>query len=640
MLFDRHLQLPVMRRAWRQRLTRISHLGPRYRDLSTEELRRDSLSLRYRAISGEPAARLMPEAYALMREAAERTLGLRHYDVQLFGGIALYDGSVAEMQTGEGKTLTATLPLYLAALMDFGAHLATANDYLAERDARLMGPAFELLGMQVGTLQSASDKRERRRAYRCDVTYGAAREFGFDFLRDRLRRGESASNHGDLLGRMLGCEEVSEDSQSIQRELYFMLVDEADSVLIDEARTPLIVSSVPADSIDSAPALYRWSAAFADGFRRDDDYEFDSQSKSVALTRGGRRRVREQARPDELSSIPLFDLYEYVERAVRVALEFRRDQHYVVRDGQIVIVDESTGRLADGRKWRDGLHQAIEAREGLEVTVKTGDAARITVQDFFLLYSHLAGMTGTATSSRGEFRGIYELNTQIVPTNRTVQRVQLPDRVFGSAEAKWEAVVEETGQIHATGRPVLIGTRSIHKSELLSELLTLAGIPHEVLNANRHAEEAEIVAAAGTLGKVTVATNMAGRGTDIKLGEGVCELGGLHVTGTELHDSQRIDRQLYGRCARQGDPGSYRQYAALDDDVLLGGLSNRKSTRYRTLGQTLKGELAGKARLFRRAQLRIERQHYRQRKMLLHQEKQRREVQKEMGQDPYLDSPS
>ncbi len=611
--------------------------GRDYQGLSPAELRCASLSLRYRVVSGEPAERLLPEAYALMREAAERTLGLRHYDVQIYGGIALFERSIAEMQTGEGKTLTATLPLYLAALSGDGAHLATANDYLAERDARCVMPAFELLGMSVGILRSASSRDERRAAYQCDITYGAAREFGFDFLRDRLRNEGGELLPGERLRRMLGGEDTDEGTAPLQRGLNSMLVDEADSVLIDEARTPLVVSSAAADSQESA-AIYGWSATLSSQLG-DQDYLYEPQHKSVSLTSAGRRKVRDETRPPALSRTPLFDLYEHVERAIRVRIEFHRDQHYVVRDGRIVIVDERTGRLADGRQWRDGIHQAVEAGEGVPITVRAGDAARVTVQDFFLLYPRLAGMTGTAVSSRRELRSIYGLETRVIPTHRPVQRAQWPLRVFGTGEQKWQAIVEEICKLHRTGRPVLIGTRSISKSERLSASLAEAGIEHHVLNANRHAEEAQIVAAAGSLGRVTVATNMAGRGTDIQLGEGVAELGGLHVIGTELHDSERIDRQLYGRCGRQGDPGSFRQYAALDDEVLRVGFGGRASDRYRARGEKARQELAGCAQLVRRAQRRIERMHFQQRRQLLFQEKQRRAIQQEMGQDPYLDAP-
>lgn len=623
---------------WSPLVSHIKSLQRGHAKLSDNDLRRESLSLRYRALSGDALQRLLPEAYALMREASGRTLGMQHFDVQLLGGIAMHHGSVAEMQTGEGKTLTATLPLYLAALADKGAHLATANDYLAARDAELMRPAYELLGMSVGVVQASTSRPQRKDAYRCDITYAASREFGFDFLRDRLLAGRSGDRPRDLLGGLLGEASHNMSVEPVQRELNFVLVDEADSILIDEARTPLIVSSLPGNSQDAAAALYAWAATVAKEFEEPVDYEYDHKERSVTLSALGRRKVRELDKPELLATIAMFDMYEHVERAIKVAREFFIDRHYVVRDGEVVIVDENTGRLAEGRKWRDGIHQSVEAKEGLEVTVKTGEAARVTVQDFYTQYHALCGMTGTAASSRRELKRIYGSGVHVIPTNRRCQRETWPDRVFGTSEAKWHAVVAEVAELHQQGRPVLIGTRSIDKSEDLSKLLAGAGIEHDVLNAHRHAEEAEIVARAGHFGKVTVATNMAGRGTDIKLGEGVDELGGLHVICTELHESARIDRQLIGRCARQGDAGSYRQFMSLDDDIIRAGFGPQIAKRYQALGQRQSADFHRFARLLRSAQAKVERQHYRQRRLLLYHEKERRKMQLQMGQDPYLDA--
>ena len=621
----------------RRVLGQMAAFESRFRGLPDKELRRTSLALQYRAFSGECLRNLLPEAFALVREASERTMGKRQYDVQVLGGVAIHARSVAEMQTGEGKTLTAMLPLYLAAVLGKGAHLATANDYLAERDATLTRDAYGLLGMSVGVIQASTARPERQRAYACDITYGAAREFGFDFLRDRMLAGRAEGDQRDLLGRMLGHGDKGGRGDPIQRELHFMLVDEADSILIDEARTPLIVSTLPGNSQHTAAALYRWSAKQALKFEEPGDFEHDVAARSVTLKATGRQLARALPREGELSAVPLFDLYEHIERAVLVQRSFRRDQQYIVRDGEVVIVDENTGRLAEGRKWRDGLHQAVEAREGLEVTVETGEAARVTVQDFFRRYERLAGMTGTVASSSGELQQIYELRTQVIPTNRPVQRVVMHDRVLPDADAKWQTVAEEARRINATGRPVLIGTRSIEKSQHLSQLLSAAGVEHEVLNAHRHAEEAAIVATAGHFSKVTVATNMAGRGTDIELEEGVAELGGLHVIGTELHESARIDRQLMGRCGRQGDPGSFQQFMALDDEILVAGLGLLRATRFRRKCEAQSDELDNLAGVFRKAQRSVEQQHFRQRRMLLYHEKRRRESQREMGQDPYLD---
>ncbi len=619
-------------------LRRIAALEPQLLDSDNDELRRRSLALRYRALSGEPGRRLLPEAYALMRESARRTLNMRHFEVQLLGGIAMHCGAIAEMQTGEGKTLTATLPLYLAGLAGQGAHLATANDYLATRDATLVRPAFELLGLTVGAIETATPRRQRRQAYRCDVTYAASREFGFDFLRDRLLMGRAADRREDLLGRMLGQADDAAILEPVQRELRFCLVDEADSILIDEARTPLIVSSLPGDSADAAVALFHWSAQVASQFGTPKDFEFEHRRRTITLTAAGRRMVRELPKPDPLSTVGMLDLYEHVERAILVEREYLCDRHYVLRDGEVVIVDEFTGRLAEGRKWRDGIHQAVEAKEGVRVSLHSGEAARVTVQDFFLQYRQLAGMTGTAASSTAELRRIYRLKVRVIPTHRSCRRQRWPDLLFGNSDAKWQAVVEEVRNLIAQGRPVLIGTRSIDKSEQLSQLLTEAGIAHQVLNARQHATEAETVARAGERERVMVATNMAGRGTDIKLGPGVAELGGLHVICTELHESARIDRQLAGRCARQGDPGSSRQFLALDDDILRTGLGTKKADRLRELGKRLPNPSPSLTRLLWRAQAKVERENFRQRRRLLYHHKERRRVQQQMGQDPYLDA--
>ncbi len=624
---------------WASLLPKIAALEPELQKLDDHQLRKRSLSLRYRAKSGEPLARLLVEGYALVREAGRRALGMRHFDVQLLGGIAIFHRSIVEMQTGEGKTLTATLPLYLHALMGRGAQLATVNDYLARRDAEWMRPLYKLLGMSVGTIETQMPQNERRKAYACDITYGTAKEFGFDFLRDRLLLRRISEGQTDLLGGMLGKDHAAVNEKPVQGDPYFALVDEADSILIDEARTPLIISALPTEEEKLAVECYKWSTSVIHEFVEDEDYEYDHEKKKADLTREGRQKVRLMSKPPELDTVGMVNIYQYIERAIIVDREYHLDRQYVVRDGEIVIVDEFTGRLSEGRKWRDGIHQAVEAKQGVEVTVATGQAARITVQDFFLRYEHLAGMTGTALGSARELRRIYRCHVLPIPTNRPAIRRQLPDRVFGDADAKWAAIVEEVCQEHATGRPVLIGTRSIDKSEILSKLLSAAKIEHKILNANHVAEEADIVARAGLHGKVTVSTNMAGRGTDIKLGEGVHDLGGLHVICTEMHDSSRIDRQLIGRCGRQGDPGTYRQYLALDDDLLLAGLGPEKSIKYKELGEESSGPFEHLARLFRKAQRIVEKRHFRQRKAMMYFEKERKKTQREMGQDPYLDTP-
>jgi preprotein translocase subunit SecA len=623
---------------WASLVPEINALEPEMLKLSDPQLRKRSLSLRYRAKSGEPLGRLLVEGYALVREAARRTIDMRHFDVQLLGGIAMFHKSIVEMQTGEGKTLAATLPMYLYALVGKGCHLATVNDYLARRDAEWMGPVYKALGLSVGVVETQMSQDDRRKGYRSDVTYGTAKEFGFDFLRDRLLLRRIAEGQGDLLGGMLG-QRGETNEKAVQGPAYFALVDEADSILIDEARTPLIISALPSEEEMRERECYKWSSEVAGQFVDEEDYEFDHEKKTVELTREGRQKVRLLSKPQALDAVGMVDIYRFIERAILVEREYTLDRQYVIRDGEVVIVDEFTGRLAEGRKWREGIHQAVEAKADVEVTVATGQAARITIQDFFLRYEKLAGMTGTAMDSARELRKIYRCHVVPIPTNRPAIRQRLRAQVFGTAEAKWAAVVEEVCQLHAKGRPALIGTRSIDKSEQLSRLLAARGIEHQVLNANHIAAEAQIVAEAGLPGKVTVSTNMAGRGTDIKLGGGVAGLGGLHVILTEMHDASRIDRQLSGRCGRQGDPGTFRQYLALDDDLVLAGLGPKKADRLEALGQQAHGPLDHLSRLFRKAQRKVERRHFRQRRALMYFEKERKKMQRQMGQDPYLDTP-
>jgi preprotein translocase subunit SecA len=632
---------PTQRRLaqWGQIMPQIAAFEQEMQKDSDKELRKRSLSLRFRAKSGERLTALLPEAYALVREASRRATGMRHYDVQIIGGISLFHGAIAEMETGEGKTLTASLPLYLHALVGKGAHLATVNDYLAARDAEITRPTYELLGMSVGVVLTPDSQDARREAYGCDITYGTSKEFGFDFLRDRLLLRRLGHQQADFLGDGSSHRYDQGGDRPVQRGQHFCLVDEADSILIDEARTPLIIGSLGDKALEQIVATYRWAAAAAEKFEEDTHFEIDDDTKQVELNSAGRQQLRSIPQPEIMRSVGLVDLYQYVERAIKVRKDFHLDRQYVVRDGEIVIVDENTGRLAEGRKWRDGIHQAIEAKEGIEVSVPTGQAARITVQDLFLRYRHLAGMTGTAASASTEFRRIYKIRVMAVPTNRPVQRKRLPDLIFGTADEKWRAIVDDVVAMHRLGRPVLIGTRSIDKSQLLSTMLKAAGIEHRVLNAHQVAEEAQIVAEAGQRGKVTVATNMAGRGTDIKLDPSVRELGGLHVICTELHDSARIDRQLMGRCGRQGDPGSVRQYMSLDDDVLKNGLGPDAAERYKQAGSTKRGVIQGYDRVLQKAQRAVERKHFRDRTVLLHHEKERKKIQREMGQDPYLDTP-
>ncbi len=623
---------------WIQQLRQVNRLEESRRQMTFPQLKKEARSLQYRVRSGESPLDIIPETYSLIREAGRRALNMRHYDVQILGGIALAHGCIAEMQTGEGKTLTATLPLILHSLAGKGAHLATVNDYLAERDAQWMEPLFKMLGISVGIVLTPDQQDQRRKAYASDVTYGTAKEFGFDFLRDRLLLRAAGRLVDGFLGAGSDQRWSSAGDSPVQRGMHFCLVDEADSILIDEARTPLIIGSLGDEAREIIIAMYQWAAENAPAYLEDEHYTVDPETRKIELTAKGRQLVRSLPRNETMRGAPMIDLYEFTERAIRVLRDYHLERQYVIVDEEIVIVDEFTGRLAEGRKWRDGIHQAVEAKEKLEVSVPTGQAARITIQDLFLRYQHLAGMTGTAATSARELRKIYRTPVIQVPTNRPPQRVQLPDRVYGTMTEKFKAIVEEVKEIHALGRPILIGTRSIDKSNLLAGMLRDEGLTVDVLNANEIAREAEIVAQAGRLGQITVATNMAGRGTDIKLKDEIRELGGMFVICTELHDAARIDRQLIGRCGRQGDPGTYRQYLSLDDDILKNAFGLKKADVYRRVGENASGALPGYVTVIRRAQRKVERKHFRDRMTLLYHEKERTKIQKEMGQDPYLDT--
>ncbi|MDR2170110.1 MAG: translocase [Planctomycetaceae bacterium] len=638
---------------WSAALDRINKLEKRRIELSDHEIRKESLSLRYRIRSGEPAWGILPEAYSLVREAARRTINMRHFDVQILGGIAMFKRSIVEMQTGEGKTLTATLPIYLNALSGKGALLATVNDYLAKRDAELMQPIYNILGVKVGVIQTEMQPEQRRQAYNCDITYGTAKEFGFDFLRDRLLLRKIKEGEHDFIGAMLNDnfnnklnnngsgQTKNTNEEPVQREPFFALVDEADSILIDEASTPLVISALPTEDEKRDVECFKWSARNAGEFADEIDYKFDHEKKTITLTANGRAKVRALKKPEAMDGVGLFNIYEFIQRAIKVDREYRRDEHYVIRNGEVVIVDEFTGRLGEGRKWRDGIHQAVEARENVEVTVATGQAARVTVQDYFLRFDNLAGMTGTAAASKNELSKIYRCKVIPVPTNKPPKRVKLPTRIYATETAKWQGIVREIIELNAIGRPVLIGTRTIDKSLILSNALADAGIEHQVLNAYQIEAEAEIVAKAGEEGKVTVSTNMAGRGTDIKIPDKVVKLGGLHVICTEMHESARIDRQLIGRCGRQGDPGTYRQYLSLQDHLIEKAYGPKVAKKYKNYGLKHPHKSYGKKYLilFQKAQRKVEKNSFRNRKTMLYYEKERKKIQHAMGQDPYLDTP-
>ena len=620
---------------YREATDRINALEPFVSSMSDEELRRMGTSFRERLRGGESMDDLLPEVFAAVREVSKRTIGLRHFDVQLMGGMALHEGKITEMKTGEGKTLVATLAVVLNALSGEGVHLVTVNDYLARRDAEWMGPIYSFLGLTVGVIYAYMDPAERLAAYRSDITYGTNSEFGFDYLRDNMA--------------------VSE-SHLVQRGHVFCIVDEVDSILIDEARTPLIISGPSDDNVD----MYRASDRVARQLKEGRDFEKDEKERNVAITEAGIARSEELLKmPGLFSDAAHSDLAHRIVQALKAHNLFQRDVHYVVKDGEIVIVDEFTGRLMVGRRYSDGLHQAIEAKEGVKVGRESQTLATITLQNYFRMYHKLAGMTGTAATEAEEFKEIYGLEVVVVPTNVDMIREDNPDVIYRTITEKFAAVADEIEEAHAEGRPVLVGTTSIESSERLSKLLKVRKVPHQVLNAKHHEREAQIVAQAGHLGAVTVATNMAGRGTDILLGgnpdflareafrikngdseiqeeehavlleqyreqcrlerEKVKELGGLQIIGTERHESRRIDNQLRGRSGRQGDPGSSRFYLALEDDLLRLFGSERIQGLMEKLGmeegESIEHNLLTRA--IANAQKKVEQLHFDIRKQLL-----------------------
>ena len=531
----------------------INPLEDGLKKLSDSSLANKTNEFKARLAKGETLDDILPEAFAVIREASRRVLGMRHFDTQLIGGIILHRGNIAEMCTGEGKTLVATAPVYLNALEGKGVHVITVNDYLAKRDSEWMGQVYKFLGLSVGLIIHDLDFNQRKIAYNSDITYGTNNEFGFDYLRDNM---------------------VTSLDQMVQRPLHYCLIDEVDSILIDEARTPLIISGPGQKSTDA----YYTVAKLVPQLKKEEDYTIDEKQKTVAPTEAGVAKMEKLLHVENLYDAENLELNHLFVQALRAQTMMTRDKDYVVKDGEVVIVDEFTGRLMYGRRYSDGLHQAIEAKEGLEVQRESQTLATITFQNYFRMYDKLAGMTGTAKTEEQEFIKIYGLPVLQVPTNKPIQRKDLPDVIFKNKRGKYKAVVREVERRHATGQPILIGTTSIEQSEELSHMLDQANIPHSVLNAKYHEREAAIVALAGQKGAVTIATNMAGRGTDISLGEGVAELGGLAIIGTERHESRRIDNQLRGRAGRQGDPGSSQFFLSLEDDLLrIFGGDNIKS---------------------------------------------------------------
>ncbi len=511
--------------------------------LSDDALAGHTGRFKERLANGESLDDMLPEAFAVVREASKRVLGMRHFDVQMIGGICLHEGKIAEMRTGEGKTLVATLPVYLNALEGKGVHMVTVNDYLARRDSEWMGRVYRFLGLSVGLIAHDMDFPERKLAYASDVTFGTNNEFGFDYLRDNM---------------------VIHPQQMVQRDLHFAIVDEVDSILVDEARTPLIISGPGQKSTDMYAVMARAVAQLKEG----EDYKLDEKQKTVAPSDEAVLKVERIVGIKNLYAPENIELSHCFTAALRAKALMKRDRDYVVRDDEIIIVDEFTGRLMVGRRYSDGLHQAIEAKEGVKIQRESQTLASITFQNYFRMYDKLGGMTGTAKTEEDEFLKIYKLPVVVVPTNRPVQRVDEPDAIYKTKRAKYRAVGQAVEEIHKTGQPILIGTTSITQSEELSAILKKHGVAHNVLNAKYHEKEAEIIKDAGQKGAVTIATNMAGRGTDIQLGDGVQELGGLYILGTERHESRRIDNQLRGRAGRQGDPGCSKFYLSLEDDLL------------------------------------------------------------------------
>jgi len=522
---------------------RINDLEKEMQQLSDTDMAGRTNEFKHRVANGEPLDDFLPEAFALVREASVRTLGLRHFDVQLIGGIALHHGMIAEMKTGEGKTLMSTLAAYLNALSGKGVHIVTVNDYLADRDAAWMGEIYRFLGLSTGVILHDMTDQERKQAYAADITYGTNNEFGFDYLRDNMK---------------------FEKQSLAQRELNFAIVDEVDSILIDEARTPLIISG-PAEK---STHLYTQVNAILPAFKKEVDYTLDEEAKTATLTEAGIAKGEQLLNVENLYDPSNIEILHHLNQALKAHTLFKRDTDYIVKNNQVVIVDEFTGRLMSGRRYSEGLHQALEAKEGVKIENENQTLASITFQNYFRMYDKLSGMTGTAETEAPEFKKIYDLDVLVIPTHKPMIRKDFPDLIYKTKKEKFDAAIREIIELHKKGQPVLVGTISIDVSEELSRTLKKKGIPHNVLNAKHHKAEAEIVANAGQKGAVTISTNMAGRGTDIKLGDGVVELGGLHILGTSRHESRRIDNQLRGRSGRQGDPGSSRFYLSLEDDLL------------------------------------------------------------------------
>jgi preprotein translocase subunit SecA len=619
---------------WRMDAARILRDAHALQSLGDVELCRSSQDLAWRVRTGEPLKSLVRPIYARAIEACRRELGLTHFPVQVMGGLAMFRGCIAEMQTGEGKTLTAVLPAALRAMAGKGCHVLTANDYLSQRDAELLRPVYARLGLTTGCLCDQMEDDDRRKNYACDITYGTATQMGFDFLRDRLKRGPDAGDGLEL--RVFATDEPAE--RPVQRGFYFALIDEADSILIDDARTPLIIG-LQQSNRPAMLSLYHWASRIVPQLHSGDDFVFHAQKRHAQLTEAGCRRLNLTAKPLLMDTLDTERIFEHIEKALTAQYAFARDRDYVVVEDKVSIVDEGTGRVMEGRQWQEGLHQAIESKERLPISPITGSAARVSVQMLFRQYPQLAGMTGTALSARGELRRMYRLDVRRIPTNRPCIRVGLAPRVFTTLAAKWVAIAAEVSRLCAVGRAVLIGTPSVDASEGLSKALADAGVFHQVLNAHHHAKEAAIVAEAGRQGAVTIATNMAGRGTDIHLDDTVRAAGGLHVIATEMHSSMRIDRQLVGRSARQGDPGGFQFFLSLEDELLRVVEPARRDAWQRRACGNADGELSQAwVKIFRTTQHRLERMHVKQRRDMLKHEREQLKRARQIGLDPYLEA--
>jgi preprotein translocase subunit SecA len=581
-------------KALQQRVETVSALEPEMERLSDSELQDKTDEFRERLAGGETLEDLLPEAFAVVREVSRRTLGMRPFDEQIMGGIVLHEGKIAEMKTGEGKTLAATMPVYLNALEGKGVHIVTVNDYLARRDAGWMGEIYAFLGLEVGLVQESMGFDERKIAYHSDITYGTNAQFGFDYLRDNI---------------------ATSTDQLVQRDLNFGIVDEVDSILVDEARTPLIISGMP----ESAADVYYRFAAIVPRLKSGEDYEVDEKKQQVAPTESGVEKVENALGIENLYDDVNTNLVNHLNQALRAETLFHKDDEYIVTDGQVYIVDEFTGRVLEGRRYSEGLHQAIEAKEGVEIKEENQTVATITIQNFFRMYDKLSGMTGTAATEADEFMHTYKMEVVSIPTHEEMIREDKDDLVYKSEKSKHRAVVEDIVERNEKGQPVLVGTVSVDVSERLSALLSRRGIAHNVLNAKQHEREAEIIAEAGERGAVTIATNMAGRGTDIKLGDGVAEVGGLYVLGTERHEARRIDNQLRGRSGRQGDPGESRFYLSFEDELLrlFGGQRMQGVIERIGLEEDVPIEAGMISNSVRRAQEQVESRNFQMRKRIL-----------------------